>query len=104
MHFSVFILYPVSKKIRQELVVENDTEYNFFGFYAPIEIWFTLVGMLTIIVGAFYDNYWHAQFGVDTTIVTPPHMLTLSGGMIAEFSAILLIHRYLRESVRNLMV
>ena len=32
------------------------------------------------------------------TIVTPPHMLTLSGGMIAEFSAILLIHRYLRES------
>ena len=55
-------------------------------------------GMLTIIVGAFYDNYWHAQFGVDTTIVTPPHMLTLSGGMIAEFSAILLIHRYLRES------
>ena len=87
-----------SKKIRQELVVENDTEYNFFGFYAPIEIWFTLVGMLTIIVGAFYDNYWHAQFGVDTTIVTPPHMLTLSGGMVAEFSAILLIHRYLKES------
>lgn len=71
-------------------------------FHAPAEIWLTLIGLTTILIGGFYDNYWHAQFGVDTTIVTPPHILTLSGGMLAEFSAIILIYKYCKENGNEL--
>ena len=41
--------------------------------------------------GGIYDDYWHAQFGIDTTVITPPHMLTLFGGILAEFASLLLL-------------
>ncbi len=60
-------------------------------FISPAGIWMTITGLITIIVGGIYDDYWHAEFGIDTTVVTPPHMLTLAGGMIAEIACAILI-------------
>ena len=28
-----------------------------------------LLGMFSIGIGAIYDDYWHAQFGIDTTVI-----------------------------------
>ena len=53
--------------------------------------------MLSLGVGGFYDDYWHAQFGIDTTVITPPHMLTLFGGMLAEFGSVLLVRDLMKH-------
>ena len=60
-------------------------------FISPVGIWMTVSGLLTILIGGIYDDYWHAEFGIDTTVVTPPHMLTIGGGMIAELACAILI-------------
>lgn len=87
-------LYFIISSANSKHALETEGNIKISNFHAPAEIWLTLVGLVTILIGGFYDNYWHAQFGVDTTIVTPPHILTLSGGMLAEFSAIILIYKY----------
>ena len=60
-----------------------------------------LLGMFTIGIGGIYDEYWHAQFGIDTTVITPPHMLTLFGGMLAEFASVLLVRDLIKYDSEN---
>ena len=59
-------------------------------FSAPIPIWIILSGMITLILGGLYDDLWHSSYGVDTTIITPPHIWTFAGGMIVELATIIL--------------
>lgn len=37
---------------------------------------------------AFIDNWWHAAYGIDTTLWSPPHLLAIFGGTIAQFGLI----------------
>ena len=71
------------------------------GFIAPGSVWMILLGMLSIAVGGVYDDYWHAQFGIDTTVITPPHMLTLFGGILAEFASLLLLRDLMNHDAQN---
>ncbi|MGY8734723.1 MAG: hypothetical protein ACKVHN_01600 [Candidatus Poseidoniales archaeon] len=59
-------------------------------FVAPIAIWMTFLGQITIILGGLYDDYWHAQYGIDVNITTPPHLWTIFGGVVAELATIVL--------------
>ena len=59
-------------------------------FSAPIPIWIILNGIITLILGGLYDDLWHSSYGVDTTIITPPHIWTFAGGMIVELATIIL--------------
>ena len=59
-------------------------------FIAPASIWMLITGMFTLAIGGFFDDYWHASYGVDTTIITPPHVWTFAGGMLVEAATLLL--------------
>ena len=80
---------------------ENTSGVEIFGFIAPGSVWMILLGMLSIGVGGIYDDYWHAQFGIDTTVITPPHMLTLFGGILAEFASLLLLRDLMNHDTEN---
>lgn len=67
-------------------------------FVAPIVIWMTFMGQLTIMFGGVFDDYWHAQYGLDVNILTPPHFWTISGGMVAELGTIILACQLLKMS------
>ena len=75
--------------------------FKMFGFIAPGSVWMILLGMVSIGIGAIYDDYWHAQFGIDTTVITPPHMFTLFGGMLAEFASVLLVRDLMEFDTKN---
>ena len=72
--------------------VKNATDHgmNVWIFSAPVPIWIILSGMITLILGGLYDDLWHSSYGVDTTIITPPHIWTFAGGMIVELATIIL--------------
>ena len=72
-----------------------------FGLIAPGYIWMILIGMFSLTIGGVYDDYWHAQYGIDTTVLTPPHMLTLFGGIIAEIASVLLVLALMKENNSN---
>ena len=45
--------------------------YHFSILSAPIPIWIIFAGMVTLLLGGLYDDLWHSNYGVDTTIITP---------------------------------
>ncbi|MDG1551066.1 MAG: hypothetical protein P8Q95_05000 [Candidatus Poseidoniaceae archaeon] len=65
------------------------------GFYigpliAPTSIWMMICGLITLVFGGLYDDFWHTSYGIDTTIITPPHVWTFAGGMLVEIATIAL--------------
>ena len=78
--------------------------YHFSILSAPIPIWIILAGMITLLLGGLYDDLWHSNYGVDTTIITPPHLWTFSGGMIVELATVILAIYLLRQENSNAMV
>ena len=69
---------------------EDKVGFNIGPFIAPTSLWMMVFGLLTLVVGGLYDDLWHTSYGVDTTIITPPHIWTFAGGMLVEIATIAL--------------
>ena len=69
---------------------EDKVGFNIGPFIAPTSLWMMVCGLLTLVVGGLYDDLWHTSYGVDTTIITPPHIWTFAGGMLVEIATIAL--------------
>ena len=59
-------------------------------FIAPTSLWMMVCGLITLVLGGLYDDFWHTSYGIDTTIITPPHVWTFAGGMLVEVATIAL--------------
>ena len=59
-------------------------------FIAPTSLWMMVCGLITLVLGGLYDDFWHTSYGIDTTILTPPHVWTFAGGMLVEVATIAL--------------
>ncbi len=73
-------------------VAKNPAQSGFYigPFVAPTSLWMMVCGLITLVLGGLYDDYWHTSYGVDTTIITPPHVWTFAGGMLVEVATIVL--------------
>ena len=73
-------------------VSKNPEKTGFFigPFVAPTSLWMMVCGLITLVLGGLYDDYWHTSYGVDTTIITPPHVWTFAGGMLVEVATLVL--------------
>ena len=49
------------------------------GFRAPLGAFIAAWGGLAMLVSGPFDNWWHAAYGLDVTILSPPHTLLLLG-------------------------
>jgi hypothetical protein len=52
---------------------------NVLGFRAPLGAFIAAWGGITMITSAPFDNWWHAAYGLDVKIVSPPHTLLILG-------------------------
>ena len=50
-----------------------------FGLRAPLGIFLAGWGGVAMITSAPFDNWWHAAYGLDVKIVSPPHTLLILG-------------------------
>ena len=71
---------------------KSDDKVGFYigPFIAPTSIWMMICGLITLVFGGLYDDFWHTSYGIDTTIITPPHVWTFAGGMLVEIATIAL--------------
>jgi hypothetical protein len=53
------------------------------GFHGPGGAFLGLWGSLAMVASAPFDNWWHNAYGLDVTIVTPPHMWLFLGSFAA---------------------
>jgi hypothetical protein len=52
---------------------------NVLGFRAPLGAFLAAWGGIAMITSAPFDNWWHAAYGLDVKIVSPPHTLLILG-------------------------
>ena len=52
---------------------------NVLGFRAPLGAFIAAWGGIAMITSAPFDNWWHAAYGLDVKIISPPHTLLILG-------------------------
>jgi hypothetical protein len=69
---------------------QRATSVAFWGFRAPLGAWVSIWGCLAMLTSAPFDDWWHNAYGLDVTIISPPHVLLAAGIFGCELGAMLL--------------
>ncbi len=61
---------------------------RFWGvFYGSLGSLFCIWGALSMLTSAPFDDWWHGTYGLDVTILSPPHTVLALGMMMVQFGA-----------------
>ena len=60
-------------------------------FYGPLGAWVCIWGTIAMITSAPFDDWWHAAYGLDVEILTPPHVFLLIGMVTVQLGAMLMM-------------
>ncbi len=61
------------------------------GFRAPLGAFIAAWGGIAMLTSAPFDNWWHAAYGLDVKIVSPPHTLLILGIRAVEIGVVFLL-------------
>jgi hypothetical protein len=61
------------------------------GFSGPLGAFLAAWGGIAMLTSAPFDNWWHAAYGLDVKIVSPPHTLLMLGIFAIEIGSLFLI-------------
>lgn len=59
--------------------VLKPSSVDVLGFRAPLGAFIAAWGGIAMLTSAPFDNWWHAAYGLDVKIVSPPHVLLMLG-------------------------
>ena len=62
-----------------------------WGFRGPLGAFIAAWGGFAMITSAPFDNWWHNAYGLDVTILSPPHILLMSGSSAIDIGTLILI-------------
>jgi hypothetical protein len=71
--------------------VERAGAVRIWGFYGPLGAFLCCWGGVAMVTSAPFDNWWHAAYGLDVKILSPPHVVLIFGLMAIRFGALVLI-------------
>ena len=57
----------------------RDVSVRVWGFRGPLGAFFAAWGAATMVASAPFDNWWHAAYGLDVKILSPPHVVLTLG-------------------------
>jgi hypothetical protein len=61
-----------------------------FGFRGPLGAFISAWGGFCMLTSAPFDNWWHNSFGLDVTILSPPHVVLIIGIFIMGLGGLIL--------------
>jgi hypothetical protein len=64
---------------------------NIWGFRGPLGAFVCAWGGVAMIVSAPFDNWWHAAYGLDVKVLSPPHVLLILGMEMIRVGTLLII-------------
>jgi hypothetical protein len=64
---------------------------SMWGFRGPMGAFLCAWGGVTMITSAPFDNWWHAAYGMDVKILSPPHVLLALGMTGIRFGTLIMI-------------
>jgi hypothetical protein len=71
------------------------------GFRAPLGAFIAAWGGIAMITSAPFDNWWHAAYGLDVKIVSPPHTLLILGVRAVAVGILFLILAAMNRAAVN---
>lgn len=63
---------------------------NVFGLRGPLGAFLVGWGGLAMLTSAPFDDWWHNAYGLDTKILSPPHVLLISGFFLVQVGSVIL--------------
>jgi len=66
-------------------------------FYSPLGSLFCIWGAIAMLTSAPFDDWWHNAYGLDVTILSPPHTLLAMGMICLQLGACVSICKYLNN-------
>jgi len=69
----------------------RESSVMMWGFRGPLGAFIAAWGGIAMLVSAPFDNWWHAAYGLDVRVISPPHVLLFMGNGAIEIGAIILI-------------
>jgi hypothetical protein len=71
---------------------------HIWGFRGPLGAFIAAWGGIAMLSSAPFDNWWHAAYGLDVKILSPPHMILAAGLIGVEVGALILILGYMNRA------
>lgn len=91
----LFSGYRVLKLTLAGTVFERSKAVKFWGvFYGSLGNLFCIWGAIAMLTSAPFDDWWHNTYGLDVTILSPPHTVLLLGMITIQFGAIISVLAY----------
>ncbi len=82
--------------------VSKATDVRVWGiFYSPLGGLFCIWGAIAMLTSAPFDDWWHSAYGLDVTILSPPHTLLAMGMVFLQFGACVSICKYLNAETTS---
>jgi len=69
----------------------RSSSVTLWGFRGPLGAFIAAWGGVAMLTSAPFDNWWHSAYGLDVKIVSPPHVLLISGTLAVEIGTLVLI-------------
>ena len=67
-------------------------------FYSSLGALFCIWGAIAMLTSAPFDDWWHGAYGLDVTILSPPHTLLGLGMLFLQFGACVSLSKYLNAA------
>jgi hypothetical protein len=80
---------------------ERAVSVSFWGFRAPLGAWVCIWGSFAMLTSAPFDNWWHEAYGLDVTILSPPHAVLGMGIAGIQIGALLLTVAAMNRGARD---
>ena len=71
--------------------LERAPTVGLWGFRGPLGAWVTVWGALAMLTSAPFDNWWHAAYGLDVQILSPPHSVLAAGMFFHVVGGLMLV-------------
>jgi len=81
--------------IRPTETVKTSTVRVWGVFYSSLGALFCIWGAIAMLTSAPFDDWWHSAYGLDVTILSPPHTLLGLGMLFLQFGACVGVSKYL---------
>lgn len=70
---------------------ERAATVGIWGFRGPLGAFIAAWGGIAMIVSAPFDNWWHAAYGLDVQILSPPHTVLMLGIFAVQVGTLILV-------------
>jgi hypothetical protein len=69
----------------------RDSSVQIWGFLGPLGAFISAWGGFAMLTSAPFDNWWHDSFGLDVKILSPPHVVLVTGIFAMGLGGVILI-------------